>query len=112
MGKLKYVKLFENFKNYILPSVSEVNNILKNPILIGSGGNANVYELNDEYENLNEPQKPQLNIGVVICSACGAGNSIRWEKKSIGIDDKQGSYKDLTFDFCEECGDVTNFDFS
>ncbi len=35
-----------------------------------------------------------------------------WEKKDIGIDDKQGSYKDLTFNFCEECGDVTNVDLS
>lgn len=65
-----------------------------------------------ENKNLNEPQKPQLNIGAVICSACGAKNSIRWEKKPIGIDDKQGSYKDLTFDFCEECGNVANVDLS
>lgn len=62
--------------------------------------------------NLNEPQKTQLNIGVAICSACGAENSIRWEKKTIGIDDKQGSYKYLTFYFCEECGNVTNVDIS
>jgi len=48
----------------------------------------------------------------VICSACGAKNSIRWEKKQISIDDKQGSYKDLTFYFCEECGNVTNVDLS
>ena len=48
----------------------------------------------------------------IICSACGAENSIRWEKKEISIDDKQGSYKDLTFDFCEECGNVTNVDLS
>ena len=65
-----------------------------------------------ENENLNEAQKPQLNIAAVICSACGAENSIRWEKKEIGIDDKQGSYLDLTFDFCEECGNVTNVDLS
>ena len=68
-----------------------------------------------ENENLNEPLQPQLNIGAVICSACsacGAENSIRWEKKSIGIDDKQGSYLDLTFDFCEDCGNVTNVDLS
>jgi len=62
--------------------------------------------------NLNEPQNLQLNIGAVICSACGAGNSIRWEKKDISIDDKQGSYKDLTFNFCEECGNVTDVDLS
>jgi hypothetical protein len=37
---------------------------------------------------------------------------MRWEKKSIGIDDKQGSYLDLTFDFCEECGHVDNVDLS
>ena len=48
----------------------------------------------------------------VICSACGAENSIRWEKKEISIDDKHGSYKDLTFNFCEECGDVANVEFS
>jgi len=62
--------------------------------------------------NLNEPQNPQLNIDAVICSACGAENSIRWEKKGISIDDKQGSYRDLTFNFCEECGNVTDVDFS
>jgi hypothetical protein len=65
-----------------------------------------------ENENLNEAETPQLNIAAVICSACGAKNSIRWEKKEIGIDDKQGSYKDLTFDFCEDCGNVTNVDLS
>lgn len=63
-------------------------------------------------ENIEHPHKPQLNIGAVICSACGAENSIRWEKKEISIDDKQGSYKVLTFDFCEECGNVTNVDLS
>lgn len=57
-------------------------------------------------------QVPQCDKTAVICSACGAVNSIRWEKKSIGIDDKQGSYLDLTFDFCEECGNVTNVDLS
>lgn len=46
-----------------------------------------------------------------ICS-CGAENSIRWDKHCIGIDDKQGSYKDLSFQFCEECGYVSNVDFS
>jgi len=51
-------------------------------------------------------------ITAVICSACGAKNSIKWEKKEISIDDKQGSYKDLTFNFCEECGNVTDVDFS
>jgi len=51
-------------------------------------------------------------ITAVICSACGAENSIKWEKKEISIDDKHGSYKDLTFNFCEECGYVTNVEFS
>jgi len=60
----------------------------------------------------NSEQNPQSCQADVICSACGAVNSIRWEKKEIGIDDKQGSYKDLTFDFCEECGNVTNVDLS
>lgn len=65
-----------------------------------------------ENKNLNEPHNQRLNIAAVICSTCGAENSIRWEKKEIGIDDKQGSYKDLTFYFCEECGNVTNVDLS
>ena len=55
---------------------------------------------------------PQSCKTAVICSDCGAENSIKWEKKSIEIDDKQGSYKDLTFYFCEECGNVTNVDLS
>ena len=53
-----------------------------------------------------------LNNNNIKCNCCGAENSIRYEKKEISIDDKLGSYKDLTFDFCEECGDVTNVDFS
>ena len=66
MKKLKHIKLFENFKNYILPSVSEVNNILKNPILIGSGGNANVYELNDEYVLRIIKGKKEFEINEII----------------------------------------------
>ena len=65
-----------------------------------------------EHKTLNNHDTPACGKTAVICSACGAENSIRWEKKSIGIDDKQGSYKDLTFDFCEECGNVTNVDLS
>lgn len=65
-----------------------------------------------EEQKLNEAQKQALRKTDVICSACGAVNSIRWEKKEISIDDKHGSYKDLTFDFCEECGNVTNVDLS
>lgn len=57
-------------------------------------------------------QKPQLNIPVVICIACGAKNSIQWDKKTISINDKHGSYRDLSFNYCEECGDVTNVEFS
>jgi rRNA maturation protein Nop10 len=59
-----------------------------------------------------EKQKPASCQTAVICSACGAENSIRWEKKEISIDDKHGSYRDLTFNFCEECGNVTNVDLS
>jgi hypothetical protein len=59
-----------------------------------------------------ENENPASCQTAVICSACGAENSIRWEKKEISIDDKHGSYKDLTFNFCEECGNVTNVDLS
>jgi translation initiation factor 2 beta subunit (eIF-2beta)/eIF-5 len=63
-------------------------------------------------QNLENGTEQELTIPVVVCSACGAKNSIRWDKHCIGIDDKQGSDKDLIFQFCEECGDVTNVDFS
>ena len=63
-------------------------------------------------ESTELAQNPPFCKTDVICSACGAENSIRWEKKEISIDDKQGSYKDLTFEFCEECGNVTNVDLS
>jgi len=51
------------------------------------------------------------NENTISCEICGAMDSIRYDKKQISIDDKQGSCKDLTFDFCEECGNVTNVDF-
>ena len=38
-----------------------------------------------ENENVNEPPKPQLNIGVVICSACGGyGYTIEIEAECCG----------------------------
>ena len=78
-------------------------------------GKTNV-QFKTEYKMKNKStelaQNPPFCKTDVICSACGAVNSIRWEKKEISIDDKQGTYKDLTFDFCEECGNVTNVDLS
>jgi len=46
------------------------------------------------------------------CKKCGAENSIRWDKQTIAIDDKHGSYLDLSFYFCEECGNVENVELS
>lgn len=46
------------------------------------------------------------------CKNCGVEDSIRWDKHTIGIDDEQGSYKDLSFQFCEKCGDVINVEFT
>lgn len=48
----------------------------------------------------------------VICSACGAEDSIHWDKREIGIDNKHGSYLDLTFRYCDQCGNVTDVDLS
>lgn len=53
-----------------------------------------------------------LHIAVVVCSACGAEDSIHWDKREIGIDDKNGSYLDLTFNYCDQCGNVTDVDLS
>ena len=46
------------------------------------------------------------------CSACGAKNSMAWDSKPIELNDKIGRVKDLTFDFCEECGHVENIELS
>ena len=67
---------------------------------------------NKKQEGSSNAQSAHLGISDVVCSACGAKNSIRWDKHTIGIDDKQGSYLDLSFNFCEECGKVTDVDFS
>lgn len=48
----------------------------------------------------------------VICSDCGAENSIRWDHYTVVINDKKRSIKNLNFHFCQECGDITNVDFS
>lgn len=45
----------------------------------------------------------------VVCSACGAVNSICWDKKEVGIDDKAGTWLTLELDFCQECGKVHNY---
>jgi len=57
-------------------------------------------------------QNEQCTIPVVVCSACGAEDSIHWDKREIGIDDKFGSYLDLTFNYCDQCGNVTDVDLS
>jgi DNA-directed RNA polymerase subunit M/transcription elongation factor TFIIS len=54
-----------------------------------------------------EAQKQPLNKDAVICSSCSAENSIHWDKREISIDDKHGSYLDLTFRYCDQCGNVT-----
>ena len=62
--------------------------------------------------NTEKAQTTQCDKTHFICSACDAKGSIKWDKHTIGIDDKHGSYKDLTFNFCEECGNVTDVNFS
>lgn len=57
-------------------------------------------------------QALQLHKTQVSGSVCCDNQSLRWEKKEISIDDKNGSYKDLTFDFCENCGKTFNEEFS
>ena len=46
-----------------------------------------------------------------LCVNCLAENSICWDKITIDIDDKKGSYKDLSYNYCTECGHVTNVEF-
>lgn len=66
--------------------------------------------MNENMSKKNET-KP-LKQPAVICSACGAEDSIHWDKREIGIDDKHGSYLDLIFRYCDQCGNVTDVDLS
>ncbi len=47
--------------------------------------------MNIEEQNLNEPQRPQLNIGAVSCSVCGGHDILHEEKTGRGLQPK--SYK-------------------
>jgi hypothetical protein len=55
--------------------------------------------------------KKEKDIKKDLCVNCLAKDSIRWDKRTIDIEDKQGSYKDLSFNYCNECGNVTNVEF-
>ena len=41
---------------------------------------------------------------------CGAKGSIKWNKVEISVGDKNGTYFDISFNFCDECGKVTNIE--
>lgn len=45
-----------------------------------------------------------------ICNKCKAINSIKWDKKEIMIDDKNGTCVIIELNFCEECGDITSYE--
>lgn len=42
---------------------------------------------------------------------CCDNPDIQWNKIEINIGDKQGSYKDLNFNFCDNCGETFNETF-
>jgi hypothetical protein len=44
-------------------------------------------------------------------SVCCDNQNISWDKHTISIDDKNGSYKDLSFNYCENCGQTFNVEF-
>jgi hypothetical protein len=95
MKYLLYYKLFENFQN--LPTVEEINKILQNPTLLGSGGNANVYNINNNYVlrvikgnsvSINkvipiENKKLNFDYGQIVAKT--DNNSITILKKMLGI---------------------------
>ena len=39
---------------------------------------------------------------------CCDNPEIQWNRIEISIGDKKGSYKDLSYNFCDNCGEVTN----
>jgi hypothetical protein len=56
-----------------------------------------------------EEQKLNDDNNTVLCSGCGAENSLRWDKKEFSIDDKVGTWLTLELDYCQECGKVDNY---
>jgi hypothetical protein len=61
---------------------------------------------------VQEFEKLQTDTETRRCNKCGAQKEMRWNKMDIGIDDKHGSYKTLSFNFCEECGYTNNVNLS
>jgi hypothetical protein len=57
---------------------------------------------------MNEPQKPQLNIGDVCCPKCGSSNYEEFGELMYenGIDDPQygGELKMIKYGDCRDCG--------
>jgi transposase len=60
---------------------------------------------------LREHQALQLQQTGVSGSVCCDNQNISWDKHTISIDDKNGSYKDLSFNYCENCGQTFNVEF-
>ena len=58
-------------------------------------------------------ERTHADVNDCNCPECGAKDSMQSEsQEDIRIETKKGTYKELTFDFCEECGYTTNVDLS
>ena len=72
-----------------------------------SGWNQNDYPLNGRTE-ITYPEFIKLFEDGEDEKTCCDNPDIQWNKIEIYIGDKQGSYKDLNFEFCDNCGETFN----
>ena len=62
-------------------------------------------------QELTYPEFIKLFEGGEGENKCCDNPDIQWNKIEINIGDKQGSYKDLNFNFCDNCGETFNETF-
>ena len=64
--------------------------------------------INSEKQELSYPEFINIFNGKEEEKKCCDNPDIQWNKIEISIGDKQGSYKDLNFNFCDNCGETFN----
>lgn len=74
---------------------------------------ANEWMVGGEYDITNKTELAYSDfIKLFECvegeKKCCDNPDIQWNKIEVSIGDKQGSYKDLNFNFCDNCGETFN----
>ena len=69
------------------------------------------WESTSEFDNVSSPKFSGLFEDGEGEKKCCDNPDIQWNKIEISIGDKQGSYRDLNFNFCDNCGETFNESF-